>query len=144
MKKNKAPMSRSENMSRIKGSDTNPEIYLRKLLWNKGFRYRVNYRELPGKPDIYLPKYKTAIFVNGCFWHMHEGCKLSSVPKTNRKFWEKKLKGNVERDRRNYKELEDMGIRAMVVWECEIQEIKKNVHNLSEIISAIKNNELAQ
>lgn len=85
MKKNK-PMTRSENMARVKSKNTKPEIFLRKLLWHKGFRYRVNYKNLPGSPDIYFPKYKTAIFANGCFWHMHENCKYSSIPKSNYEF----------------------------------------------------------
>lgn len=125
MKKHK-PMTRSENMARVKSVNTKPEIFLRKLLWHKGFRYRVNYSKLPGKPDIYIPKYNTAIFVNGCFWHMHENCKLSSIPKNNYDFWKNKLEGNVERDKKNYKELENMGIKVVVVWGCEIKEMMKD------------------
>ena len=101
MKKNK-PMIRSENMARVKSKNTKPEIFSRKLLWHRGFRYRVNYKELPGSPDIYLPKYNVAIFVNGCFWHMYENCKYSSIPNSNHEFWKNKLEGNVERDKKNY------------------------------------------
>lgn len=126
MKKKKEPMSRSENMSRVKNKDTKPEVYLRKLLWHRGFRYKISYKKLPGKPDIYLPKYKTAIFVNGCFWHMHEGCKLSTIPKTNPVFWKEKLEGNAERDKKNYEDLKNMGIKVIVVWGCEIKEMIKN------------------
>lgn len=126
MKKKKEPMSRSENMARIKNKNTKPEVYLRKLLWHRGFRYRTSYRKLPGRPDIYLPRYKTAIFVNGCFWHMHEGCKFSTIPKTNHVYWKKKLEGNVERDKMNYIELKNMGINVIVVWGCEIKEMVKN------------------
>ncbi|MGI6402609.1 MAG: very short patch repair endonuclease [Thermoguttaceae bacterium] len=126
MTKKKKPMTRSENMSRVKNKNTKPEVYLRKLLWHEGFRYRINYKDLPGRPDIYIPKYKAAIFVNGCFWHMHEGCKLSSIPKTNYDFWKAKLEGNVERDKRNYKELDGMGINVIVVWGCEIKKMMKN------------------
>lgn len=103
MSARKKPMTRSENMARVKSKNTKPEVYLRKLLWHEGLRYRINYKDLPGKPDIYLPSYKTAIFVNGCFWHMHDDCKLSTIPKTNSDFWKEKLEGNAERDKRNYK-----------------------------------------
>ncbi|MDY6084426.1 MAG: very short patch repair endonuclease [Dialister sp.] len=125
MKKNK-PMTRSENMARVKSKNTKPEIFLRKLLWHKGFRYRVNYKNLPGSPDIYLPKHKTAIFVNGCFWHMHENCKYSSIPKSNYEFWKNKLEGNVERDKQNYIKLERMGVKVIVVWGCEIKKMMKD------------------
>jgi len=141
MTKKKKPMTRSENMSRVKNKDTKPEVYLRKLLWHEGFRYRINYKDLPGRPDIYIPKYKAAIFVNGCFWHIHEGCKLSSIPKTNYDFWKAKLEGNAERDKKNYKELNDMGIKVIIVWGCEIKEmikdekIKKNM--LLKLIKSI-------
>ena len=125
MKKNK-PMPRSENMARVKSKNTKPEIFLRKLLWHKGFRYRLNYKELPGSPDLYIPKYRVAIFVNGCFWHMHENCRYSSIPKNNHDFWKNKLEGNVERDRENYAQLESMGIKVIVVWGCEIKQMMKD------------------
>lgn len=125
MKKNK-PMTRSENMARVKSKNTKPEIFLRKLLWHKGFRYRLNYKELPGSPDLYIPKYRVAIFVNGCFWHMHENCRYSSIPKNNHDFWKNKLEGNVERDRENYAQLESMGIKVIVVWGCEIKQMMKD------------------
>ena len=136
MKKNK-PMTRSENMARVKSKNTKPEIFLRKLLWHKGFRYRVNYKNLPGSPDIYFPKYKTAIFVNGCFWHMHENCKYSSIPKSNYEFWKNKLEGNVERDKKNYAQLESMGIKVIVVWGCEIKQMMKDECVLSEKMNSI-------
>lgn len=113
--KKKHPMTRSENMARVKNKNTKPEIYLRKLLWHRGFRYRINYKQLPGSPDIFIPRYNTTIFVNGCFWHMHENCKYSSIPKTNRDFWEKKLKSNVKRDAKNYEELKKLGFNVIVV-----------------------------
>lgn len=130
MKKNK-PMTRSENMARVKSKNTEPEIFLRKLLWHKGVRYSVNYKNLSGSPDIYLPKYNTVIFVNGCFWHMHENCKYSSIPKSNYEFWKNKLEGNVERDKKNYAQLENMGIKVIVVWGCEIKKMMKD-----EVIAA--------
>lgn len=130
MKKNN-PMTRSENMARVKSKNTKPEDLLRKLLWHKGVRYRVNYKELPERPDIYIAKYNVAIFVNGCFWHMHENCKYSSIPKNNHEFWKNKLEGNVERDKENYAQLESMGIKVIVVWGCEIKKMMKD-----EVIAA--------
>ncbi|HHW94484.1 MAG TPA: DNA mismatch endonuclease Vsr [Mogibacterium sp.] len=137
MTKKKKPMSRSENMSRVKSKNTKPEVYLRKLLWHEGFRYRINYKDLPGSPDIYIPKYKTAIFVNGCFWHMHEGCNLSTIPKTNYDFWKEKLERNVVRDKNNYRELEYMGIKVIVVWGCEIKDMEKNETTKKRILSKL-------
>ncbi|ESE31355.1 DNA mismatch endonuclease Vsr [Eubacterium brachy ATCC 33089] len=124
--KKKKPMTRSQNMARVKSKNTKPEVFLRKLLWHKGFRYRLNYKELPGSPDLYIPKYKVAIFVNGCFWHMHENCRYSSIPKNNHDFWKNKLEGNVERDKQNYIKLENMGIKVIVVWGCEIKQMMKD------------------
>ena len=115
------PETRSYNMSRIKGVDTKPEEIVRKYLFSKGFRYRKNDKRYPGKPDIVLPKYKTVIFINGCFWHKHEGCKYFKWPKTNAEFWVNKIEGNVERDKRNYAELRNEGWRILVIWECELR-----------------------
>ena len=132
-------MTRSENMARVKSANTKPEIFLRKLLWHRGFRYRVNHSKLPGKPDIYIPKYNTAIFVNGCFWHMHENCKLSSIPKNNYDFWKDKLERNVERDKKNYKELENMGVNVIVVWGCKIKGMMKNAMLLEDKLNYLIN-----
>lgn len=139
MSARKKPMTRSENMARVKSKNTKPEVYLRKLLWHEGLRYRINYKDLPGKPDIYLPGHKTAIFVNGCFWHMHEGCKLSTIPKTNYDFWKEKLTGNAERDKKNYKKLKDLGINVVVVWGCEIKEMMKSEKMQRDFIKKLVN-----
>ena len=96
--KKKNPLTRSQNMARIKSKNTKPEIYIRKLLYKMGYRYRVNYSQLPGTPDIFILKYNTAIFVNGCFWHRHKNCKIATFPKTHTEYWEKKFRRNVERD----------------------------------------------
>ena len=132
-------MTRSYNMSRIKGKDTKPEILVRKYLFSKGFRYRINDKRLPGTPDIVLPKYKTVIFVNGCFWHGHEECKYFVWPKSNEEFWKKKITDNIKRDNNNYKKLEESGWNIIVVWECEIRHGDANsaLENLSEKIKQI-------
>jgi len=108
-------------MSQIKGKDTKPEEQVRKYLFSQGYRYRKNVSELPGKPDIVLPKYKTCIFINGCFWHKHEGCKYFAWPKNNAEFWKKKITGNAERDLRQQKELRSLGWKVIVIWECELK-----------------------
>ena len=115
------PETRSYNMSRIKGKDTKPEELVRKYLFSRGFRYRKNDKRLPGKPDIVLPKYKTIIFVNGCFWHKHEGCKYFVWPKNNAEFWKQKIEGNVERDKKNLQDLKKLGWNVIVVWECQLK-----------------------
>ena len=115
------PKQRSYNMSRIRNKDTKPEELVRKYLFAPGFRYRKNDAKLPGKPDIVLPKYKTVIFVNGCFWHKHEGCKYFVWPKNNADFWKNKIESNVERDTRNCQLLVDLGWKVITVWECELK-----------------------
>ena len=112
---------RSWNMSRIKGRDTRPEMRLRSLLHRAGFRFRLHARDLPGKPDIVLPKYHTVIFVHGCFWHRHEGCRNATTPSTRAEFWQAKFDGNVERDNRNRVALETASWTVMTVWECELK-----------------------
>lgn len=108
-------------MSRIPSKNTKPEETVRKYLFSQGFRYRKNVSNLPGKPDIVLPKYKTVVFVNGCFWHGHAGCKYFVPPKTNTEFWNAKFKYNQERDARNYQKLRGLGWKVLIVWECEIR-----------------------
>lgn len=108
-------------MSRIKGKDTKPEEIVRKYLFFKGFRYRKNVAALSGKPDIVLPKYHTCIFVNGCFWHKHEGCRYFVWPKNNAEFWKEKITKNVERDKRNEAILRQSGWKVIIVWECQLK-----------------------
>lgn len=112
---------RSYNMSRIKGKDTKPEELVRKYLHSKGLRFRKNDKRYPGHPDIVLPKYRTIIFVHGCFWHLHENCRYAVLPKSNVDFWEQKLTGNKERDRLVKAELESQGWRVIIVWECQLK-----------------------
>ena len=112
-------------MAAIKGRDTKPEMIVRKYLWRCGFRYRVNSPRLPGHPDIVLRKYRTCIFVNGCFWHGHEGCRYYVVPKTHTDFWIKKVARNKERDRREQQQLARMGWHCITVWECELKKNKR-------------------
>lgn len=130
--------TRSYNMSRIKGKDTKPEETARKYLFSQGFRYRKNDKSLPGKPDIVLPKYRTVIFVNGCFWHKHEGCRYFVWPRSNQKFWKEKIEGNVERDRRKTAELLAAGWRVLVIWECELKPEAKE-QTLQRLCSEIRN-----
>ena len=112
-------------MSRIAGKNTKPEELVRKYLFSKGFRYRKNVRKLPGTPDVVLPKYRTVIFVNGCFWHGHEGCKYFVWPKSNAEFWRQKIETNISRDQRKEAQLRDMGWNVMIVWECELRPPKR-------------------
>lgn len=121
----KTKESRSYNMSKITGKDTKPEEIVRKYLFSRGFRYRKNDRKLPGTPDLVLPKYRAVIFVNGCFWHGHKGCKYFVWPKSNAEFWRKKIETNIARDRRNEMQLKNMGWNVLVVWECELRSAKK-------------------
>lgn len=117
----KSKESRSYNMSRITGKNTKPEEMVRKYLFSKGFRYRKNDKKLPGSPDLVLPKYRTVIFVNGCFWHGHEGCKYFVWPENNAEFWRKKIVTNISGDERKKSQLEEMGWNVIVVWECELR-----------------------
>ena len=129
---------RSYNMSQIKSINTKPEEIARKYLFANGFRYRKNVRALPGCPDIVLPKYKTVIFVNGCFWHMHEDCGKFVWPKDNADYWHQKITNNVVRDKQNYSELENQGWRVLIIWECELKKLTREM-KLNEIILQIKN-----
>lgn len=116
-----SPERRSWNMSRIRSKDTKIEVKVRQYLFAKGFRFRKNDKRYPGKPDVVLPKYKTVIFVNGCFWHMHEGCKQARLPKTNVEFWKEKMERNAANDKAHQKQLCEMGWQVIVLWECELK-----------------------
>ena len=113
---------RSRNMSAIKSKNTKPEIKVRKVLHSMGYRFRLHRKDLPGSPDIVLPKYKTVIFVHGCFWHRHENCKYASTPKTRQEFWEAKFRENINRDKLNQENLSSKGWKIIIVWECEIKD----------------------
>ena len=120
MADNHSKETRRMNMSRIRSTNSKPEEIVRKYLFNNGLRYRKNVKSLPGCPDIVLPKYKTVIFVNGCFWH-HHNCGRFVWPKTNEEYWIKKIERNVERDKRNTRVLESQGWKVLVIWECELK-----------------------
>lgn len=122
----KSPEERSRNMRAICSRDTKPEVYLRKLLFARGLRYRKNFSHIPGHPDMYLAKYRTAVFVHGCFWHRHEGCKYAYTPKSRVEFWQQKFDANIRRDRSVRDELMKMGIRCLVIWECTVNAMMKN------------------
>ncbi|MDA8412487.1 MAG: very short patch repair endonuclease [Desulfobacteraceae bacterium] len=131
MKRNKKcpnipPLTRSEIMARVHSKNTFPETFVRSSLHKAGLRFRIHRKNLPGTPDIVFPSRRVALFVNGCFWHFHEGCKQARIPLTRREFWEEKLMRNVERDKANYAALEAAGWRVIVIWECEISANKIN------------------
>lgn len=114
------PQRRSWNMSRIRGRDTLPERAVRSALHRAGYRFRLHRKDLPGRPDIVLPKHSIVVFVHGCFWHRHPGCRFAYTPKSRITFWQQKFDGNVERDRRNVRALRALGWRVITVWECQI------------------------
>ena len=126
--------TRSYNMSRIKGKDTKPEEIVRKYLFSQGFRYRKNDKRFKGSPDVVLPKYRTMIFVNGCFWHGHQGCKYFVWPTSNEDFWKEKIMRNVKRDRINIAENEKTGWHVIVIWECQLKKAQE------ETLDLLKNN----
>lgn len=121
-----SPRQRSKNMAAIHSANTRPELYFRKLLFARGLRYRIHTRTVSGCPDIYLRKYNTAIFVNGCFWHRHSGCKFSYTPKSRVDFWEKKFSDNMKRDSHVKKDLAAAGIRQIIIWECTVKKMQKD------------------
>ena len=121
----KVSKERSKNMAAIKSKNTNPEIKVRKLLHSMGYRFRLHKKELPGSPDIVLKKYKTVVFVHGCFWHRHKECKYATNPKTREEFWNKKFLSNIERDIKVRERIKAAGWKSIVVWECELKDIQK-------------------
>lgn len=122
-------------MSRVRGRDTKPEMLVRSCVHRMGFRFRVHRRDLPGNPDIVLPRHRKVIFVHGCFWHGHRGCPRSKRPTTNEEFWGKKLDGNIRRDRRFGRELRHMGWKMLVVWQCETRKPDKLLRKLERFLN---------
>ena len=137
MADNHTQEQRSRNMARIRSTDTRPEVYLRKKLFAAGYRYRKNDRRLPGCPDIYLPKYRTAIFVHGCFWHRHKGCRYAYMPKSRVEYWESKFQRNEKRDSEVKELLADNGFRVIIVWECCVRRMMKDSREEAEILQRI-------
>jgi DNA mismatch endonuclease (patch repair protein) len=135
MADNHSKAVRSKNMSHIRSKDTKPEIIVRKYLFSKGLRYRKNVKELPGCPDIVLPKYRTVIFVNGCFWHKHD-CSRFVWPSSNTDYWHSKIEKNVERDKENKEQLNKNGWKVLVVWECQLKKADAE-KTLSDLVMAI-------
>ena len=135
------PDQRHLNMTRIRSKDTGIERLVRRILHADGFRFRLNVKDLPGKPDIVLPKYRTVVFINGCFWHGHQGCRYFVIPKTKTEFWVNKIDGKIRRDDENYHRLEMEGWNVIIVWECALKK-NKFVETVSQLESAIRENGL--
>lgn len=129
---------RSKNMAAIHSKDTKPEIYFRKLLFAQGYRYSLNVKNVPGHPDIYMRKYNTTIFVHGCFWHRHEGCKYSYMPKSRVEFWQNKFDANQKRDFVVRVDLQETGIKCLVVWECSVKKMKKDVNLQNRLLEKVE------
>lgn len=125
-------------MSAIRSKDTKPEVYFRKLLFAEGFRYRIQEKAVSGKPDLFLRKYNVAIFVNGCFWHRHTDCKYAYMPKTRVAFWEKKFSDNLRRDATVREQLQNQGIRQLIVWECTIKKMQRDESCRATALDAVK------
>ena len=134
----KTPEERSRNMSKIRSRDTKPEVWLRKKLFERGYRYRKNVSNVPGHPDAWLAKYNTAVFAHGCFWHRHEGCKYAYTPKSQVEFWTDKFRKNIERDSKVKKELEEVGVKILIVWECTVNRMMKDETTAAEVVGEIE------
>ncbi len=125
---------RSENMARIKGRDTGPELVVRRIAHRMGLRFRLHRKDLPGRPDLVFPRHRLAVFVHGCFWHRHSGCRYAYTPKSRVAFWMKKFAGNVTRDQRNEEALRNLGWQVLVIWECETRDEDHMGRRLAESI----------
>lgn len=125
---------RHKNMVAIHSKDTNPEKYFRKLLFSRGYRYRIAEKRITGHPDIFLRKYNTAVFIHGCFWHRHKGCTYCSTPKSNSDFWAKKFQNNVKRDQEVRTQLKDQRVKCLVIWECTLKKMKKDETYREEVL----------
>lgn len=134
----KSPEERSRNMAAIHSKNTKPEVWFRKQLFAKGYRYSLNTNKVTGHPDIYLRKYNTAIFIHGCFWHRHPGCKYAYMPKSRVEFWQKKFEANVKRDCEVREKLYNQDIKCLIVWECTVKKMKKNRELLERYIGIIE------
>ncbi len=130
-----SPEARSKNMARIRHADTAPEMRVRRMVHSMGYRYRLHRRSLPGCPDLVFPARKKAIFVHGCFWHRHEGCKYAYTPKSRKDFWIAKLEGNRERDKKNMAKLLQMGWKILVIWECETDDLDSLKNRIQEFMT---------
>lgn len=128
---------RSRCMSHIRSKDTKPEVLVRRFLFAHGFHFRLHRKDLPGKPDIVLPRYKTVIFINGCFWHGHSSCKYSTLPSTNREFWETKISGNIQRDKETYSRLAQSGWKVIEIWQCQLKPKTKD-QTLQNLITELQ------
>jgi len=131
---------RKELMSKISGKETKPEVIIRKHLFSKGFRYRKNVKNLSGKPDVVLAKYKTAIFIHGCFWHGHTGCVRAKLPKTRRTFWKEKIYKNIERDKQNCIDLQKIGWNVITIWQCQLKNKQQRMNLFDNLVFKIKVN----
>ena len=132
------PEQRSRNMQQVHGKDTKPEVYIRRLLFSDGYRYRIHSNHVPGHPDIWMKKYNTAIYVHGCFWHRHEGCKYASVPSSNSEFWNDKFMKNITRDQEVKKSLSKKNIKCLVIWECTIKDMHKSLEKEKSVLREIE------
>ena len=133
----KSAEERSRNMAAIRSTNTAPELYIRKLLFNRGYRYRLYDKRLPGHPDLWMKKYNTAVYVNGCFWHRHNGCRYAYTPKSRLEFWNETFRHNVERDLLVKRELEERNIRCLVIWECTVKNAQKKNGNPDTLLQKI-------